>query len=375
MQRTYRLVNTASTRRNNVYNYTYYPIVLGAGNLEPGKNTVVYGVNLFTTKQVIVSNSTYSATAPHYFLANDSIKISSPSDLIISQNYDITVIAESGSGTLNNATPSFANGQVLVYSGPSLSNSFNWTVPIGVTNVSIIAIGAGGYGSTVSSGGGGGGGGLIYVNNFPVTEGQVLTLSAGSPGRISSISNSTIILLAANSGANASISSGGVGGNTISNISGTVGWSGGRGGSSLNYGAGGGGAAGYSGKGGDGVWSLVGAPGANGSSGAGGGGGGGGASSSSASIYYGGGGGGVGIFGEGTSGLVSNNRLTGSYAAAGGNGSGGISNSTISTSGGVLGGGGAGGQVTVLATSGGIGAVRIIWGNNRAFPNTNTDNF
>jgi len=71
--------------------------------------------------------------------------------------------------------------------------SQSWTVPAGVTSVSIVAIGggAGNYNVYDEGVGGnvlyyGGGGGLVYVNNMSVTPGETLTVettaSAGSGG-------------------------------------------------------------------------------------------------------------------------------------------------------------------------------------------------
>jgi len=173
-------------------------------------------------------------------------------------------------------------------------------------------------------------------------------------------------------------------GGTGTTIGGNIGGgNGGVGGSSSNAGSGGG-AGGYSGNGGAGVTTGT------GNSGSGGGGGSGGSTGTSS-----GGGGGVGLLGEGTSGAGGSSSPTG-----GGGGSGGSSGS--GNVGGAYGGGagaattraggGGGGLryannvsvtpgdvITVVVgaagtgnASGGSGAVRIIWGENRSFPSTNT---
>jgi len=114
----------------------------------------------------------------------------------------------------------------------------------------------------------------------------------------------------------------------------------------------GGGAGGYDGNGG----SQTGGAGGNGAG----------------SNYRGGGGGGVGLYGEGASG---NN--VGAYAGGGYGGSGGTRGGTHDCSsyecglGGLYGGGG-GGHDSYSAGYGRQGAVRLIWGETRAFPTTQT---
>ena len=72
-------------------------------------------------------------------------------------------------------------GQVRFTSGGT------WVCPAGVTSVSVVCIGPGGWGTTsTTSGGGGGGGGLCYKNNISVTPGASYDISAGQgldPGR------------------------------------------------------------------------------------------------------------------------------------------------------------------------------------------------
>lgn len=117
---------------------------------------------------------------------------------------------------------------------------------------------------------------------------------------------------------------------------------------------GGGGAGGYDGNGG----SQTGGAGGNGA----------------ASNYRGGGGGGVGIFGEGASGAN-----VGAYAGGGYGGSGGERGGTHDCNTGTCGqggayGGGGGGHDSYSAATGYQGAVRLIWGESRAFPATQTAN-
>ena len=263
----------------------------------------------------------------------------------------------------------------------------SWTVPNGVTSISIVLVGGG---AGADGGNNGGGGGLSWINNVPVTPGTNLTVyngktgsrfGSGNPGGSDTngqgsyiLDANGIMIIEANGGRKAG--SGGIsGGNGAAGNGGTmVGaayqsltFGGGRGGhgngSSPNSGkGGGGGAGGYSGNGGDGgTQCSYGAPG----SGGGGGGGGGHCSAD------GGAGGGVGIYGEGASGVGGGD---GNYASPGQGGSGGVTGATSygwwDEQTGAFGGGcGAG------SAGAGRGAVRIIWpGDERLFPSTRTAN-
>lgn len=276
-------------------------------------------------------------------------------------------------------------GQVLF----STPGTYNWTVPSNVNSISAVCIGGGG-GSTATwrftlpnlifyyvGGQGGGGGALAYQNNITVTPGEILTVIVGlngaantttsqaSDGRPSRIQRSGTDLVAAGGGTR-----GIIGNDPNSGAGGIVivgsGFPGGAGSvgrvsqlTSGNAGGGGGGAGGYSGPGGNG--SNTGS-GANGSGGAGGGG------AREINTLTDNGGGGVGVFGEGPSG----NGGTDASPGGGGGSGGGVGGIT----GGSYGGGGGGAENNgsgVPGTPGGGGAVRIIWGNNRSFPSTNTN--
>jgi len=237
--------------------------------------------------------------------------------------------------------------------------SVSYTVPTGVTSISVVAIGAGGgsrvgYNANDNTITGGAGGGLAYQNNIAVTPGETLTVVAGesNPGN--------------GAGGSSSLSRGGT--KLVEAQGGQFG-TGGNGGTSLGYDGGGdggdsvdfvgGGAGGYSGNGGD-----------QNASGAGGGGAGGGGP---ISPDTGGGGGGVGAHGEGTSGT--------SDSEGGSGGSDGGTPSDTGQSGGVphggTFGGGAGGYKSGgnnFGAAGGIGCVRIVYpGDTRQFPDTDVD--
>ena len=72
--------------------------------------------------------------------------------------------------------------------GPPGNQSFTstgtstFTVPAGVTQVSVVCVGAGGKAGIGNSGQAGGGGALAYKNNITVTPGSTATITVGAPG-------------------------------------------------------------------------------------------------------------------------------------------------------------------------------------------------
>jgi len=247
--------------------------------------------------------------------------------------------------------------------------TYTWVAPSRVLSVNVVAIGGGGAGFSANVGGpvkaSGGGAGLGWKNNISVIPGQSYTVVVGLGGRQSSLGGSTTngqdsyFIQADNSlyatGKGGGSGTSGVGGSGGS-FFGDGGGSGGNGvvveiNASQASAVGGGGAGGYSGNGasavntgsGPGVAAPVG-------SGAGGSGG-----------QNGNGGGGVGIYGRGADGD--------NY---GGGGSGGTRGGFFGASG-TYGGGGSTHYNQFYTTPAG-GAVRIIWGTGRAFPDTLTAN-
>jgi len=293
------------------------------------------------------------------------------------------------SSASNSVTATTPAGQTA-YTSPG---TYTFTVPAGVTSISVVCVGAGAGGADASLGGtAGGGGGLSYVNSISTTPGESLTVYVGQGtagaqqtgtniaiNRYSYLKRSSTTLASAicDIGGNANVDSYWYkGGYPDVGTGGTAG----------NGVVGGGGAGGYSGNGG-----LGGNVQSDGNAGSGGGGGGG-----SGNGYYtdpscntfatgGGGGGGVGILGEGSSGAggtLTNDGLTSVNAGGGGGGSSGGSGSGSgrNANGGAAGayGGGGGGRGEANPGAGSSGAVRIIWaggsGVTRAFPSTNTGN-
>lgn len=260
-----------------------------------------------------------------------------------------------------------------VYTTPG---TYTFTVPAGVTSISMVAVGAGerGYPSAAycagccgryfSDGYGGYGGGLAYKNNYTVSPGQTLTIHVGCG---SSTYASVCYFSSAVKTSGCSILARGTGGYyggginpcypNIGDGSGTGGVSGHSGGyyywfPIYNRAGGGGGAGGYSGAGGTGYCSCLYI---SATAGSGGGGGGGGAGNN---------GGGVGLYGQGCNG-----------AAGGGTGSA----TCYPCCNGLIGGGGGGsytytyccGYIGTPGAAGGNGGVRIVYpGTTRQFPST-----
>jgi len=299
----------------------------------------------------------------------------------------------------------------------TVTQSHTFTVPCGVFIVHIVCVGGGASGGEAFySGGGGGGGSLTYVNNVDVTPGMQLEVKVGNGGATGGTrsngnngyssyvkKNGTTIALANGGSAgkggtgNTTNFMGGAGGtawngSSAMSFAGTnatyASYAGGTGGRAEDDNAGGGGgAAGYAGRGGhgksdDSVWnSIYNSP--NPPTGSGGGSG-----SWTYNVNYltnspnstaiGDRAGGVGLSGIGSDGN--------DYSKGGSGGADGLNFSGNSTSprAGEYGGGGSGagldqpGQTispeglqpsNCGGQSGAPGAVRIIWGTNKSFPN------
>jgi hypothetical protein len=281
------------------------------------------------------------------------------------------------------ANPLIVSGQTAY----TTAGTYFWTAPANVTSVCVVCVGGGGSGGTdwssTRSSTGGGGGALAWGNDIPVVPGVSYTVvvgdggagftgsinSNGNPGGISYFISDTYL---AAGGGGAGIHKGAgssSGGAPVISASITSGGGGAGGGSTQPTGTfrgvGGGGAGGYSGNGGSASW------GSNGTAAAAGSGGGGGGGSTSTS---GGGGGGVGILGRGTDGIGGTGTGGGSGGSSGSSGTAGVQNGGGTGSPGVYGGGSGGhaknGNPTgEWSVAGGSGAVRIIWGPGRSFPN------
>lgn len=295
-------------------------------------------------------------------------------------------------------SPAIKSGERLIRGiGPE-----SWIVPDGVTSISVIAVGAGGGGAATNDKipNGGNGGDLRWRNDISVTPGSRIWVNVGAGGTSyergvkggdyqGEDGSDTEIRFGNKDGNLILRAAGGLGGrvgnitqpknrgrstdvNAARKIGGGNGGRGGKGATpeKATAGGGGGGAGGYTGDGGDGGnWQAAGK---NGKGGAGGGGGGG-----RGTGVAGGGGGGVGLYGKGVNGDGGNVPASRDNGKAGKTGSRnlhkGIDLNERDSFGLEFGGGGGGkGEMSGIAgisrTHGGNGAVRIIWGPGRSFP-------
>lgn len=240
-----------------------------------------------------------------------------------------------------------------IYCCCNFNNSYCWSVPPNVRNVSIVMVGAGG-------GGAGGGGSLQYVNKVIVNPGTCIPITVGTSGGTCGLPTCFGPYYAC----------GGQGVGSAFAVTcpgnGQGGALGGCIGGSNSYGVpGGGGAGGYVCRGGcGGFGSTVGFPGDAGLCGSPAGGGGG-------HVCNAGGGGGIGLYGCFGSGLYSG---ASSYGGGKGGSKGQDGSKAVGgqMSGGCWGGGG-GGLYTGISTDGAPGAIRIVWSNIKcvAFPACN----
>lgn len=257
------------------------------------------------------------------------------------------------------------------------AGTYSWVCPANITRVSVVCVGAGAGQTTASwnTAYGGGGGGLGWINNISVTPGQSYTVVvAGAVGADTAGGDSYFISTATVKGGG-----GGQGGNLRSGgtYTGEGGGTGGTGGlTDTDFAAGGGGGAGgygfdsTGGNGGLGNRYYGYSAGINGTGGGGGGGAG--------SAFLGsGGGGGVGLLGQGSGGIGGDPNGGGGTGGSGGSSATSGQNTGTAGAGGAYG-GGAGGKAyntgSPTTSSSGGGAVRIIWGNGRKFPSTQTQN-
>lgn len=292
--------------------------------------------------------------------------------------HTITGTDSSGAQAFQTVNISFTapppQGQTL-YSSPG---TYTFTVPARVATISAVSIGGGGGGSYVWSYGPGGGGGLAWARDIAVTPGETFTVVVGGGGNgwtynegsgvaynsyLQRNSGGQVIVRGWGSGQGGPNSNGGASGGF--DYTGTGG--GGRGGyTNWRWDYSGGGAGGYAGRGGEGTWGYN--PGY----------GGGGAAGTTYSSYWGTpAGGGTGIYGQGADGVGRGSGRGGGGGSGGGTGGDGEPYhyyGRYDINGGLYGGGAGGsGSAWYGGGYGGGGGVRIIWGPNRFYPNTNTN--
>lgn len=227
-----------------------------------------------------------------------------------------------------------------------------WTVPAGVESICAVSVGWGGSSLSFSNESGGGGGALSYSNDIAVTPGEQLQVVIAD-GELSRILRGATILLSADYGRNGGDFGGGAGGQAVNGV-GQVKYSGGDGDHHFNFdNGGGGGAAGYAGDGGKGAGDDTSWEPGTGGAAAGG-------------LNNAGSGGGVGLKGVGPSGT--------DHGEGGSGGTDGVSFPPgAGREWGGRYGGGSGGERNTSGPSGGIGGIRIIWGEGRSYPNNAAD--
>jgi hypothetical protein len=105
--------------------------------------------------------------------------------------------------------------------------TYSWTVPAGISSISVAGIGGGGGGAQKVTGGSGGGGGLLnYSNSIPVTPGTTCTIvvgSGGATGGTYGVNGSSTYMLLPGSNIPIVIAQGGAGGDSIYWVSGATG--------------------------------------------------------------------------------------------------------------------------------------------------------
>ena len=301
------------------------------GTIEAGETTTAGGsgsVNSGVTTITFSSSFNIAAsTTVNYILIGDVANLAVGDTMTIALSFsNFTLSSGAVGGSTTNATHT-AGGIKVTYSAATSGTS--WTVPSGVTGITVKSWGAGGGGgggNSSNAGGNGVGAGFAQAT-FSVTPGETLTLRVGGGGSGGTndasyagggggggysgvFRSSTALIIAAGGGGG-----GGGGGSSNGAYDGTAGGvgggtTGGPGVSTYGYGSGKGGtqsAGGAAGNGGGGAGSsLSGGQGAQGNypyGGAGGAGGtNGGGSGGAGDDYYslsGGGGGGAGYFGGG----------------------------------------------------------------------------
>lgn len=301
-------------------------------------------------------------------------------------------------GLINNAVNYVAPPGQIQW---DFAGSYTWIVPNGVYSICAVCIGAGGGGaaSGVNPTTGGSGGNLLWANAIPVTPGELLninvgvggsgaqaTTTGGNGGDTSIVRNVTTIMQAGGGGGGVIgvSAASGKGTDVLPTVTTDYG---------LEYGgnstttasaatercSGGGGAGGYSTGTGNSGSAGVPNTGTSAASTTGGGSGG----TGGITNDFGAGGGGTGPWGKGANGTAVTGAKTSGVGGSGGNPIASVTSITVRTAtqwaaggngvhGGWPGGGGGGGLTSNPGTAAGFGAggcVRIIWGNNRGYPN------
>ena len=393
-----------------------------SGSTENGSFTITSNAGSFsvTLAEDLTTEGTEYMIASIYTDAGRTKQVASSASVTINDTSEASTVP---GGTIFHAT-----------SGWNQQTSHSWTIPVGVSYVSVVCVGGGGGGETNHDGASAGGGGLAYKNNIAVVAGQTATVVVGGGGFATS--NGVTDAPDGNAsyfeygGTQYAVANGGRGGdgnqstnnwysntNSFPNTNSDGGGMGGAGFHGSGFRSGGGGAGGY--NGGGNTTSGFGCNRANYSGPGNGqaGGGGGGCGNNGGSPYYSAGGGGTGVYGQGSNGAagdangnsspdnstdydgkggspkyttglrgysVESSNSTFAYGSDLGNGYNRSSqannyhgSSHTTPDGGFPGGGGGGSNGGSSAGCGGHGCVRVVWGEVnsaiRQFPTTGVD--
>lgn len=160
------------------------------GDIKPSEATVFVNFASTSSRRIALDSKALSfeinSTAP---LSKNS-NFGGNKSLSISGDYSKTfnAVTTSGYAAFNGAI-ALNFGSIAVTATNfrsqlfSTAGSTTWTVPSGVTSISVAAVGGGGGGAqNISGGSGGSGGALSFVNSIPVTPGNVYTVIVGSGG-------------------------------------------------------------------------------------------------------------------------------------------------------------------------------------------------
>ena len=154
-----------------------------------GNSSAPYGQVAPAAYQFTDTSVNLTPTPTYYWAFGDGQTSTSASPMhSYSASGTYTVNHSAGNGFFTNW--SNQTNIITVLPNPNTIVSFtttgntSWTVPIGITQISVMAVGAGGAGSSPSGGAGGGGGGAggVVIQNLSVVPGTILNMSVGIGG-------------------------------------------------------------------------------------------------------------------------------------------------------------------------------------------------
>lgn len=248
------------------------PFDVNPGNMDTGATSTATATGITTNSNnsaVIflggsynTSWSSWSGTSPSF---NEIMEFNNSNNLSVAAAWGtLSTAGSTGNKTVTLGTNAYYGVMLLALraslsSPTTYTSSGTFTVPSGVTQLTVQCWGGGGGGSTVTSNnrrGGGGGGGAYATSLVNVTPGNIYSVvvgaggSANSAGGNSSFGTSLVVAAGGSGGTNNSATAGSGGTTTAS--TGTIKYAGGNGANGgSQYSGGGGGGAGSTGAGGN----------------------------------------------------------------------------------------------------------------------------